>query len=27
MKMVDDDHMTQSFTFDGRVITQNYVRI
>jgi len=27
MKMVDDDNMTQSFTLNGRVITQNYVRI
>ena len=27
MKMVDDNHLTQSFTLDGRTITQNYVRI
>jgi hypothetical protein len=27
MKMVDDDHLTQSFNFDGRVVTQSYVRI
>ena len=27
MKMVDENHLTQSFTFNGRAITQNYVRI
>ena len=27
MKMIDDNHLTQSFTFNGRIITQNYVRI
>lgn len=27
IKMVDDDHLTQSFTFNGRLVTQNYVRI
>jgi hypothetical protein len=27
MKMVDENHLTQSFTLDGRTITQNYVRI
>jgi hypothetical protein len=27
MKMVDDNHLTQSFTLNGRVVTQNYVRI
>ena len=27
MKMVDEYHLTQSFNFDGRVVTQSYVRI
>ena len=27
MKMVDENHLIQSFTFNGRVITQKYVRI
>jgi hypothetical protein len=27
MEMVDEDHLIQSFTFNGRVITQKYVRI
>jgi hypothetical protein len=27
MKMVDENHLMQSFTFNGRVITQKYVRI
>jgi hypothetical protein len=27
IEMVDDDHMTQSFTLNGRVVIQNYVRI
>ncbi len=27
MKMVDDNHLTQSFNYNGRVVTQNYVRI
>jgi len=27
MEMVDENHLIQSFTFNGRVITQKYVRI
>ena len=27
MEMIDDNHLTQTFTFNGRVITQKYVRI
>jgi hypothetical protein len=27
MELIDDNHLTQSFNFDGRVVTQSYVRI
>jgi len=27
MELVDDNHLTQSFNFNGKVVTQNYVRI
>lgn len=27
MTLIDDNHMTQSFSFNGKVITQNYIRM